>query len=305
MPEELAKVEGVAVTRDELAVVISQTVPPQEMPGFMNAPEDVIRSESKKFSDSEIERLLMTKMASAAGYSAKREDVEADFDQWVASLPPEQKKQFEDKLQAQEGVSLDGYRETMCTDQRQQERLAVSNWLKAEVYVGLEVSDDEVKAAYEQIDPQQLTTPPQIKVAHIPFRHDGSDEQKSQAKSKAEGVVQKLQAGAEFDDMVKENPSSDGHLERMGVLDFFGPGTYNENFERAAFALGEGAISEVVETEEGFEVIKCLNIKAGDVLGLEQVGAKIKEDLFGQKATQAIKVKVEEGKTQYQVESYI
>jgi hypothetical protein len=301
LPETLAEIDGSHVKRDDLAFVISQHIPEKELSGFLAAPEEAIKAEAKQFSESEIERMLLIKCAEKAGYPAAEKDVEDDFDLWANSLTPEQKENFERELQEKHQVSFENYRSTMCKDERQQGRLAVSNWLKAKVYVNFNVSDDDIKTAYEQADPKQFTTPPQIKIAHIPFRINGDESKRPELKVKAESVRQRITDGASFDEMLLENPSSEGHLQRKGILDFFSPGTYNQTFEMAAFSLQPDAISEVIETEEGFEIIKMLEIKAGVLQPLEAVQDKIKEGLYGKLAAEAVKKITREAQKEHQI----
>jgi hypothetical protein len=288
LPETLAQIDEFKVRREDFAQVISDNVPPQELPGFLGAPDEAIKAEAKQFAESEIDRILMTKMAAEAGFPCNKEAMEKDFDLWVSQLSPTQKSDFEKKISEQEGRSLDEYRSNLCGDLRQQGRLAVSTWLNTKVYSTFKISEAEVQSAYDQADKSQMISAPQVKVMHIPFRHDGSAEKRQLAEEKAKAVWNKIKQGADFLDMVKENPSSEGHLKRMGILDFFPAGTFNEIFEKAAFALKPNEMSPLVETPDGFEIIKCLEIKAGTVKSLGEMSGQIREQLHRKMANTAI-----------------
>jgi len=102
--------------------------------------------------------------------------------------------------------------------------------------------------------------------------------------------------------MIRENPSSDGLLKRLGVLDFFPAGTYNGQFEDAAFALKTGEVSELVDTAGRFELIKLLERKPEVVTPLSEVKDTIKGQLTGLKRTETIKKLLEDGKKKYNAE---
>jgi hypothetical protein len=300
LPEILATIESENVQRGQLAQVIQANIPPDQLHGFLNAPEKAIKEEAQRFAESEVERLLCKRLASKAGFNGSADDVKKDFEQWLQSIPVDQKKQFEDSL-SQRGSNMDEYRNAISQDINQQDRLATSQWLQKEIYTDVQVSDHEIDIAYKHWKDEKNKIPDAVKVAHIPFRHDKTPAGIEQAAAKAKAVSEKITAGADFSDMVKENPSSDGHLAREGVLDFFKLGTYNEQFEAACFALKVNEVSPVIETAEGFELIKLLDTKAGTVPPLSEVEAKIKESLSGQKASEAIGKVLIEKKDEYNI----
>lgn len=86
------------------------------------------------------------------------------------------------------------------------------------------------------------------------------------AKSKAEAVLAEVKEGKiSFEDLAKKY-GQDGSAEQGGDLGWFGTGMMIPDFEKAAFALEKGAVSELVKTQFGFHIIKVgdKEIKKGE-----------------------------------------
>ncbi len=79
---------------------------------------------------------------------------------------------------------------------------------------------------------------------------------KAEALTRAEECLAKLQAGADFSEMVERYSDEPGAAERGGDLGVVGREAMVKAFSAAAFALEVGALSRVVETPYGFHVIK-------------------------------------------------
>ncbi len=76
---------------------------------------------------------------------------------------------------------------------------------------------------------------------------------KEEVKAKAEEILARAKNGEDFDALVKEFNQDPGATE-AGYT--FGPGEMQPAFEEAAFALGLGEVSELVETDYGYHIIK-------------------------------------------------
>lgn len=99
----------------------------------------------------------------------------------------------------------------------------------------------------------------------------GDDEQLAQARERAEALLAELRAGADFAEVARTHSEDPGSAANGGDLGWVEPGLMVPDFERAAFSLGKGELSEVVQTEFGFHIIKVSDIRGGSGAGFEEL----------------------------------
>ncbi|HRE18247.1 MAG TPA: SurA N-terminal domain-containing protein [Rhodocyclaceae bacterium] len=144
------------------------------------------------------------------------------------------------------------------------------------------VTDDQIKAWYDS-HKGQYSTPEERRASHILIDPKKSD--KAKAKARAEELLQQVQkAPASFADLARKNSDDSGSKDKGGDLGFFGRGAMLDAFERTAFKLKEGEISEVVESEAGFHIIKLTGLRAAKEKPLTEVRADIEAELRRQAA---------------------
>ena len=89
----------------------------------------------------------------------------------------------------------------------------------------------------------------------------------------------------DFAKLAKENSNDPGSAERGGDLDFFSKGMMVKPFEDAAFKLKQGELSDLVESDYGYHIIKVTAIKPATLKPLEQVKGDIANDIRKQLVT--------------------
>src|SRR6185369_9473031 len=95
-----------------------------------------------------------------------------------------------------------------------------------------------------------------VKAQHILFKTQGkSPEEIAKIREKATGVLERAKKGEDFSALAKQF-SEDSSASSGGDLGDFGRGQMVPEFEKAAFNLGVGAISDLVQTQFGFHIIK-------------------------------------------------
>jgi parvulin-like peptidyl-prolyl isomerase len=96
------------------------------------------------------------------------------------------------------------------------------------------------------------------------------------SRTKAEEVLKRIRGGEDFAKLAQEFSSDPGSKEKGGDLGWFGAGSMVPEFEKVAFALKPGEVSDVVETKFGFHIIKLDERKTENKDGkpVEQIHAR-------------------------------
>src|SRR6185437_13104971 len=112
-----------------------------------------------------------------------------------------------------------------------------------------------------------------------------SDAEKAAARAKAEQLLDQLRnAPQDFEKLAKQQSQDPGTAERGGDLGFFSRNMMVKSFEDAAFQMKLNEISDVVETNHGFHIIKLTGIKAGKPVNFSEVKVRVEEEIKKQKA---------------------
>jgi peptidyl-prolyl cis-trans isomerase D len=144
----------------------------------------------------------------------------------------------------------------------------------------LQISDDMLKEQY-QANIQQYQVPNQVHVQHILFRTVGkTDAEVEEVKKKAEDVLKQAKKGAKFDELAKKYSEDPGSKDKGGDLSWIRQGQTVPEFEKTAFSLAPGQISDLVKTQYGLHIIKVLEKETAHTKPFEQVKDSIRAPLL-------------------------
>ena len=143
------------------------------------------------------------------------------------------------------------------------------------------IDDAKISAYYEQ-NTAEFAKPEQRRASHILLRAaEGDSAQVHQDKKKqAEAIRARLTKGEDFATLAQEF-SEDGSKEKGGDLGFFPQGAMVPAFDKAVFALQIGQISDIVQTQFGYHLIKLEEIQNAVTPALAEVQDEIRTIIKG------------------------
>lgn len=140
------------------------------------------------------------------------------------------------------------------------------------------VNDEDVKKFYDE-NAKQFSSPEQVRASHILVKTEGMDDAgKAGAKTKIEGLLEQARNGGDFAAMAKAHSDDPGSKDTGGEYTF-PKGQMVPAFEAAAFSLKVGDVSEVVETQFGYHIIKLSEKIAAETKTFDDVKDDIKTNL--------------------------
>ena len=149
------------------------------------------------------------------------------------------------------------------------------------------VTPEELKSYYDS-NIQRFRTEEQRRASHILIAapKDGKDADRKAAKEKAAKLLEDVRKHPEtFADVAKKNSQDPGSAEKGGDLGFMGRGALVKPFEDAMYGLKEGQISDLVETDYGYHIIKLTGIKPAETQSLDAVRPELEAELKKQLAS--------------------
>lgn len=145
-----------------------------------------------------------------------------------------------------------------------------------------ETVSDEAISTYFAEHQDEFGQPEERKASHIliSIPAEASDDEKQAAREKAESILEQVRQNPEqFAEVAKQSSDDPGSAMRGGDLGFFGRDVMVKAFEDKIFAMQIDEISDIVETNFGFHVIKLTAIKEEKRPNLEEVREQIANKL--------------------------
>ncbi len=197
-----------------------------------------------------------------------------DLAQDLSSVPPAEQRAFlisvliDMKLMANEARNLDldkaeiFVRRKTYLEERALRRAYFTTFVEAEV------TEEATRAAYAEVIASEAPRE-EVRARHILLA----------SLEDAQAVVAELEGGRPFEDVAREK-STGPSGPNGGDLGFFGRGQMVPEFENAVFALETGQISEPVQTQFGWHVIKMEERRQSAPPPFEQLAARLRQQLL-------------------------
>lgn len=231
-----------------------------------------------------VEQLITQKLidneAAKQNISVSEEEVNVEFEEIKGNFPSEE--MFNMQLQYM-GISEEQFKEQLASDLK----------LRKLVEPEIEVTEEEVQTFYEE-NQEQFGTPEQVRASHILL--------KKEDKELAEKILSEVKNGGDFAALAKEY-SEDSSAAQGGDLGYFGRGQMVPPFEEAAFSLEVNEISDLVESQYGYHIIKVTDKKEADIPSFEEVKDQVREIVLNQKLSERVSSYIQELRSAAKIEN--
>lgn len=148
------------------------------------------------------------------------------------------------------------------------------------------VSEADAKSYYDQ-NAARLSGKEERRASHILISapKEAAADARQKARALAESLLNTVRAKPEaFADVARKNSQDPGSAVKGGDLEFFGRGAMVKPFEDAVFAMKKGDISNVVESDFGYHIIRLTDVKLPAQRSFEDLRGGIEAELRTQQA---------------------
>ncbi len=269
----VAKVDGKEINGktvlqqiDAIAASMRQRLSPQEI-------SQRVTLFYERALESCIEDVLLDEAAAEKKVSATEEDIKGQIAMIMESQQIATDEEF-DKFLEQQQVSREELTDIIKT---QMTRANLVDLITKDTPAS---GEEEIKKFYDD-NPKYFTKPESVQASHILLRveEDASEEDKNALKEKLGKIKTDIESGAiTFEDAAKQHSTCPSSA-KGGDLGPFGRGRMVPPFDEAAFSLEPGKISDIVETQFGYHLIKVTEHNEGGMEPLEKVHEAIQNHL--------------------------
>ena len=148
--------------------------------------------------------------------------------------------------------------------------------VQGKIVSGLKTSPSDVREFYRSIPKDSVPmVSAQYEIAQIVKKPPITLDEKLAVKDRLYGLRTRILKGERFSTLALLYSEDPGSAKKGGELGFYGRGELAPEFEAAAFALKDGEISEVVETEFGYHIIQLIE-RRGDYVNVRHILLTVK-----------------------------
>jgi peptidyl-prolyl cis-trans isomerase C len=283
----VARINGVAIDAVELRRARKVLLRGQSVPAEQQAALD----------KQALEQLVSAELLYQAAGKLEVKDLDKKIDDKLA----QGKARFKDAQDFQNAIKDLEMNEKDLREYTRRD-LLISNFVESTLMAKAVVSEEDAKKFYDQ-NQDKFKRDESVKASHILIGVDAAApaDDKKKAREKADKLRKELAGGADFAALAKSN-STCPSAQQGGDLGFFNKGQMVAPFEKAAYALKQGEVSDVVETQFGYHIIKLTDRKPAEVVAFKEARGKIEEYLKGQKINAAVGAYIAEAKKSAKIE---
>ncbi|MDT4968069.1 MAG: foldase protein PrsA [Acidobacteriota bacterium] len=242
-----------------------------------------------------IDRTLVAQEAERRGLSIPTEQMAKAEQRAIEEFGGDQKY---DTYLAQHKLTRDEYRDVIKME-------IYGDLLRQDLSKGLSVTDEEIQKYYEAHKTEQpFQLPERVTASHILIaarpnvisqqlqqeKNIAGDELKAAANAEmarrrkmAEELRRKAASGADFAALARQSSEDPSSRDKGGDLGTFPRETHTRAFDTAAFAVKPGSLSDVVQSDFGFHIIKVKAHEQARAMTLIEAREEIRSRLMGER----------------------
>ena len=247
--------------------------------------------------------LAVSVIAPAAAASAA---LDALYQQREVQVQRFEPKTFLDKAQATEAEVESFYKDPAHAAQFEAPEEAKVDYVVLDLESlkkGATVPEADLRKYYSENE-KRYTAPEERRASHILVKadKDAPKADRAKARAKAETLLAEVRKNPSgFADIAKKNSDDEGSAAKGGDLDYFARGAMVKPFEDATYALKPGEISDVVESDFGYHIIKLDDVRGGQKKSFDAVRNELENEVRNQLAQKRFaEAAVEFGDTVYE-----
>lgn len=214
---------------------------------------DLYQRLGNEFLDRLIDQKLILIKADEDTIEADDERVEQTLRQQIDYMI--QQAGSEEKLEEYYSAPLFKIKNDLRKEIRNQIRIGT---LREKKFLTLKISRKEVEIFYNAYRDSLPGMKPSVDISHILLQITPSEESVQEAFEKIKLIQDRLNSGEDFAALARQFSEDPGSSGNGGEIGFVSRGTLVKEFEETAFALEEGEISDIVQTQFGFHIIQLL-----------------------------------------------
>jgi len=240
--------------------------------------------------ESMIVEKLLEEQVKKAGINITESDVDNKLNEVIAAQPGGMTLESFKTMLAAQGQSFDVVKEQ------------IKKTLGYEKLLGtVEVNNADAKAFYDE-NKEDFNTPEQVQASHILIKVSptATPEEKTAAKAKIDGLLKQVKAGGDFAALAKENSDCPSKA-KGGDLGFFDRNSMVKEFADAAFSMKAGQVSDVVETQFGYHIIKVTDRKEAGMTPFDKAKTDIVKQLQDKKKSEIFKQLIDKIKAEAKI----
>ena len=239
--------------------------------------------------DSLVTQKILLKKADELNLKPSDDEINKKVDDTISQYKTQypEEGQFESVLE-QNGLTEDQLKESLKLQ-------IITSAVQDDMLKDVAVSDDEIQTYYDENKDSKYSVGAGATVAHILVADEDT----------AKSLKAKLDAGADFATLAKENSTDTGTKDKGGSLGFV---AYNSTQLVPEFVAGfkdlkEGEVSQPVKSQYGYHIIKATGLKGAEVTPLDKVKDEIKSTVLQQKQQTTFNDKIAQWKTELKVKT--